>query len=109
MLDAPGPCDGGRRPSGPLTLHLARASALENAGLCLHPIYGFAFLPGTGLKGLARAYAETVWLPSQTDPAEAAERRSTASSATSVRPGRPARRLRGPSSSTTPGPSPGRA
>jgi CRISPR-associated protein Cmr6 len=27
---------------GPLTLHLARASALENAGICLHPIYGFA-------------------------------------------------------------------
>ena len=51
--------------SGPLTLHLARASALENAGLCLHPLYGFAYLPGTGLKGLARAYAETVWLPTQ--------------------------------------------
>ena len=45
-----------------MTLHLARASALENAGLCLHPIYGFTYLPGTGLKGLARAYAETVWL-----------------------------------------------
>ncbi len=47
-----------------LTLHLARASALENAGLCLHPIYGFAYLPGTGLKGLARAHAETVWIAS---------------------------------------------
>ncbi len=47
---------------GPLTLHLARASALENAGLCLHPLYGFAYLPATGLKGMARAYAETVWL-----------------------------------------------
>lgn len=44
----------------PLTLHLSRTSSLENAGLCLHPIYGFAYLPGTGLKGLARAYAETV-------------------------------------------------
>jgi CRISPR-associated protein Cmr6 len=54
-----------RTTGGPLTLHLARASALENAGLCLHPIYGFAYLPGTGLKGLARAYAETVWLPGQ--------------------------------------------
>lgn len=49
-----------RTTSGPLTLHLARASALENAGLCLHPIYGFAYLPASGLKGMARAYAETV-------------------------------------------------
>lgn len=52
---------------GPLTLHLARASALENAGICLHPLYGFAYLPGSGLKGMAHAYAETVWLPTQTD------------------------------------------
>lgn len=44
----------------PLTLHLARASALENAGICLHPIYGFAYLPGSGLKGMARAYAQTI-------------------------------------------------
>lgn len=48
--------------TGPLTLHLARASALENAGICLHPLYGFVYLPGTGLKGMARAFAETVWL-----------------------------------------------
>ena len=54
-----------RRTAGSMTLHLARASALENAGLCLHPIYGFTYLPGTGLKGLARAYAETVWLAAQ--------------------------------------------
>ncbi|MDI7268429.1 MAG: type III-B CRISPR module RAMP protein Cmr6, partial [Myxococcota bacterium] len=47
---------------GPLTLHLSRPSVLENAGICLHPIYGFAYLPGSGLKGMARAYAETVWL-----------------------------------------------
>jgi CRISPR-associated protein Cmr6 len=51
--------------TGPLTLHLARASALENAGICLHPIYGFVYLPGTGLKGMAHAYACEVWLPSQ--------------------------------------------
>lgn len=57
--------------TGPLTLHLARASALENAGLCLHPIYGFAYLPGSGLKGMARAYAETVWLPAQADQNQA--------------------------------------
>ncbi len=50
-----------------LTLHLSRASALENAGLCLHPIYGFAYLPGTGLKGMARAYADQVWKPAQPD------------------------------------------
>lgn len=30
--------------TGPLTLHLARASALENAGICLHPLYGCARL-----------------------------------------------------------------
>lgn len=58
---------------GPLTLHLARASALENAGICLHPIYGFVYLPGTGLKGMARAYAETVWLPTQQDKEKAWE------------------------------------
>jgi CRISPR-associated protein Cmr6 len=57
-----------RTTAGPLTLHLARASALENAGICLHPIYGFTYLPGTGLKGLARAYAETVWLKDQPNP-----------------------------------------
>jgi CRISPR-associated protein Cmr6 len=56
-----------RTSGGPLTLHLARASALENAGLCLHPVYGFVHLPGTGLKGMARAYAETVWLAAQGD------------------------------------------
>ncbi|MCR4413890.1 MAG: type III-B CRISPR module RAMP protein Cmr6, partial [Thermoguttaceae bacterium] len=56
---------------GPLTLHLARASAMENAGICLHPIYGFAYLPGSGLKGMARAYAETVWLPTQPDQKQA--------------------------------------
>jgi CRISPR-associated protein Cmr6 len=38
---------------------------LENAGICLHPIHGFVYLPGTGLKGLARAYAERVWLETQ--------------------------------------------
>ncbi|MCI0457809.1 MAG: type III-B CRISPR module RAMP protein Cmr6 [Gemmataceae bacterium] len=56
---------------GPLTLHLARASALENAGICLHPLYGFAYLPGSGLKGMARAYAETIWLPTQMDQKQA--------------------------------------
>ncbi|MCA9674729.1 MAG: type III-B CRISPR module RAMP protein Cmr6 [Myxococcales bacterium] len=57
----------------PLTLHLARTSALENVGLCLHPIYGFAYLPAAGLKGMTRAWATTRWLPLQSDRA-AAER-----------------------------------
>ncbi len=56
---------------GPLTLHLARASALENAGICLHSIYGFVYMPGTGLKGMARSFAETIWLPVQTDQRQA--------------------------------------
>ncbi|QDV33703.1 type III-B CRISPR module RAMP protein Cmr6 [Tautonia plasticadhaerens] len=72
MLDAAEVVRWDRETAGPLTLHLARASALENAGLCLHPIYGFTFLPGSGLKGLARAYAETVWRPGQPDDAAAA-------------------------------------
>lgn len=53
--------------TGALTLHLARASGLENAGIHLHPVYGFACLPGSGLKGMARAYAETVWLKDRSD------------------------------------------
>ena len=57
--------------AGPLTLHLARASGLENAGIHLHPVYGFACLPGSGLKGMARAYAETVWVQDQQDPGAA--------------------------------------
>lgn len=57
--------------AGPLTLHLARASGLENAGLHLHPVYGFACLPASGLKGMARSYAETVWLRGQDDETEA--------------------------------------
>lgn len=56
---------------GPLTLHLSRATAHENAGICLHPVYGFVYLPGSGLKGAARAYAELAWLPQQPDAAEA--------------------------------------
>ncbi len=41
-----------------LTLHLSRAAVLENANLALHPVYGFAYLPGSGLKGMARAAAQ---------------------------------------------------
>lgn len=60
FLDAVGAARWDMTTAGPLTLHLARASALENAGLCLHRVYGFAYIPGTGLKGMARSYAETV-------------------------------------------------
>ena len=72
MIEALGAEHWSRKTSGPLTLHLARASMLENAGICLHPIHGFPYLPGTGLKGLAHSYAETVWRPSQSD-AQAAQ------------------------------------
>ncbi|MBC7821052.1 MAG: type III-B CRISPR module RAMP protein Cmr6 [Planctomycetaceae bacterium] len=57
--------------ASPLTLHLSRASSLENAGICLHRTFGFAYLPGTGMKGMTRAYAETVWLHAQPDPKKA--------------------------------------
>jgi len=41
-----------------LAAHLSRASSLENGSVCLHPLYGFAYLPGSGLKGLALAQAK---------------------------------------------------
>jgi|GEM_PF-298652 len=44
-----------------IALHLSRAGGLENANCCLHPIHGFAYLPGSGLKGLAAAYAGHLW------------------------------------------------
>lgn len=53
--------------TNPLAIHLARGSALENAGICLHPIHGFVYLPGSGLKGMSRAFAETQWLDRQPD------------------------------------------
>ena len=56
---------------GSLTLHLSRSGALENAGIALHPVYGFVYLPGSGIKGLACAYAETVWAPDQPDKEKA--------------------------------------
>jgi len=59
---------------GPLTAHLSQSGVLENAGISLHRLYGFVFLPGTGLKGMARAWAETAWAPVQADP-QAAWRR----------------------------------
>lgn len=49
--------------SSALALHLSRAGALESAGTCLHPLYGFAYIPATGLKGMARAAALDLNLP----------------------------------------------
>ncbi len=40
-----------------LIIGLGGASVIET-GMTLHPLYGFPYLPGSGLKGLARAYAE---------------------------------------------------
>ncbi len=59
------------RTQGAMTLHLSRAGTWENAGISLHPIYGFVYLPGSGLKGLARAWAETVWAPAQPNQEQA--------------------------------------
>ncbi len=56
---------------GSLTLHLSRSGALENAGIALHPVYGFVYLPGSGIKGLVRSWAETVWAASQPDKEKA--------------------------------------
>ena len=67
MLDAAGALRFCGRTKGALTLHLSRANALENAGLALHPVYGFAWLPGTGLKGMTRAWVETVWQACESD------------------------------------------
>lgn len=67
MLDALGAKRLSMITRGSLTLHLSRSGALENAGIALHPVYGFVYLPGSGIKGLARAWAETVWASAQPD------------------------------------------
>lgn len=40
-----------------LIIGLGGTSVIET-GMTLHPLYGFPYLPGSGLKGLARVYAE---------------------------------------------------
>jgi len=40
-----------------LIIGLGGTSVIET-GMTLHPLYGFPYLPGSGLKGVARAYAE---------------------------------------------------
>lgn len=51
-----------------MTMHLSRAAATENASVCLHPVYGFPYIPGTGLKGMTRAYAHLVLDKKEDDP-----------------------------------------
>jgi CRISPR-associated protein Cmr6 len=41
---------------------LGYKGALE-VGITLHPLYGFPYLPGSSIKGVARAWAERVLLP----------------------------------------------
>ncbi len=43
--------------AAPMALHLSRATIVENAAICMHPVFGFVYLPGSGIKGLARAFA----------------------------------------------------
>lgn len=56
-----------------LVAGLSGGGAMENAAMTLHPIYGVPIIPGSSLKGLARAYAVTCWLPEQPDKAAAWE------------------------------------
>ncbi len=51
--------------ANPLALHISRDGVWENAGLCLHPVYGFPYISGSGIKGLVRSWAETRWAPDQ--------------------------------------------
>lgn len=45
---------------------------LENAGLCLHPHYGFPFIPGSAVKGIARHAAWCAW-QAELDPEKKAK------------------------------------
>ena len=65
MLKEMGACSVEMKTAGPLALHLSRGGTWENAGICLHPVYGFAYIPGSGIKGLVRSWAETVWAQAQ--------------------------------------------
>ncbi|MBN1902663.1 type III-B CRISPR module RAMP protein Cmr6 [Candidatus Sumerlaeota bacterium] len=59
--------------SSPLLLHSSRTGTVENANLCFHPLYGFVYIPGSGIKGMTHAWAETVWLPGENRSKEALE------------------------------------
>lgn len=47
-----------RTTASSLALHLAKAGIFENKGVSFHRCLGFAVIPGTGLKGMARAWAK---------------------------------------------------
>lgn len=64
--------------AGPMALHLARAGSLENAGICLHRLFGFPYIPGNGVKGLAHAWACTVWFPAQCSNAQSEDEKKSA-------------------------------
>ena len=53
-----------------LAIGLGQASPLEN-GVLLHPTFSAPYLPASGLKGLARAYAEH-WTPFEDEAEKAA-------------------------------------
>jgi len=48
-----------RTTATPLALHPGREAG--SAGVRLHPLHGFAYLPGSAVKGLARAHAERMY------------------------------------------------
>lgn len=49
---------------GRLAIHLA-GGILENAGMCIHPHFNCPWLPGSGVKGVARHAAWTQWQESK--------------------------------------------
>jgi CRISPR type III-B/RAMP module RAMP protein Cmr6 len=60
----PTPSQGGKelflRLEGRLALHLA-GGILENSGMCIHPHFNCPYLPGSGVKGVARHAAWLRW------------------------------------------------
>lgn len=48
------------RLEGRLVIHLA-GGILENAGMCIHPHFNCPFIPGSGVKGVARHAAWAKW------------------------------------------------
>lgn len=57
MLEGVGALRWTAETAAPMALHLSRATVVENAAICMHPVFGFVYLPGSGIKGLARAFA----------------------------------------------------
>lgn len=53
-----------QNPTWRLVVGLGGASVLETS-MTLHPVYGLPIVPGSALKGVARAYAEAIKAPQQ--------------------------------------------